>query len=463
MYNIQLLIAFLSGGISISMGLVSLSIGLHKDGEKVDVIFGGLCVLLFLFFVIPPIGFVVVDKAPYPTDIIIKRIFNFSFLALFPWFIFYYTGYKKKLFPVLISSLQTIIYFWMALTTIDRQVPFWFFGELVTMGLIIFYGFLAVHRQFKSQSDPKAKWFRFSLWILVFFFLVLAVYQLGNSYFIKIFHQRVFFPINLFPVAFIITMGIRMRRNNLQKFQLEKALGLKNKQWESLLNNIQMIIVHLDINGKVLYINPYGVKLLEYKESSEILGKNWFDHFLPEPESATRKQNFKRIDLFRQATPVYKSTIITNNGEERLINWNYELIQGADGKLASVMSIGSDITEKELAFDKIQQLKSELEKENLILKGEPLPEWMKQEIIGTSEAVTYAIQKAQKVAPSQASVLLEGETGVGKELFADLIQRYSLRTDKPFIKVNCGALPGDLIEDELLCGDPIWHNHILIQ
>jgi len=84
-----------------------------------------------------------------------------------------------------------------------------------------------------------------------------------------------------------------------------------------------------------------------------------------------------------------------------------------------------------------------------MLKGEPIPDWMQQEIIGKSDAITYAIQKAGKVAFSQASVLLEGETGVGKELFADLIQRNSSRSSQPFVRVNCGALPSELIEDEL--------------
>ena len=449
MIDIPIAMAFLFGGICLSMGLVSLSISLHKDGEKVDLIFGIMCTLLFLFFIFPPFGFIIVDHAPYSKDVIIKRIFNLSFLAVFPWFVYYYTGYRKKFFPVLISSLMTITYFWMATTKTERQVPYFLFGLLTTMALIIYYSFLAVHRQFKSQSDQKAKWFRFALWIFVFFFIVFAVYQLGNNYFIKIFHQKLFFPINLFPLAFIIIMGIRMRTNTLEKFHLEKALGLRNRQWESLPENIQMIVVHLSAKGIVLYINPFGTKLLEYNESSEIIGKDWFEYFIPEPESNFRKEMFKRIDLLHQASPVYKNTIITCKGEERLINWNYEMIQGIDGKLAGVMCIGSDITEKELAFVKIQQLKSELEKENLILKGEPLPDWMQPEIIGKSEALNYAIQKAHKVASSQASVLLEGETGVGKELFANIIQRYSLRSDKPFVKVNCGGLPAELIEDEL--------------
>jgi formate hydrogenlyase transcriptional activator len=59
------------------------------------------------------------------------------------------------------------------------------------------------------------------------------------------------------------------------------------------------------------------------------------------------------------------------------------------------------------------------------------------------------LQKVQQVATTNATVLLEGETGVGKELFANLIQRLSFRCNSPFVKVNCGALPAELIESEL--------------
>lgn len=73
----------------------------------------------------------------------------------------------------------------------------------------------------------------------------------------------------------------------------------------------------------------------------------------------------------------------------------------------------------------------------------------KTEIIGTSEEIIYTINKAVQVAKFNSSVLLEGETGVGKELFAQTIHEHSSRKNKPFIKVNCAALPKELIESEL--------------
>jgi len=70
-------------------------------------------------------------------------------------------------------------------------------------------------------------------------------------------------------------------------------------------------------------------------------------------------------------------------------------------------------------------------------------------IIGTSSAIKNTIHLAEKVAPTDSTVLLEGETGTGKELFAQSIHHASKRSVKPFIAVNCSAFPKDLLESEL--------------
>ncbi|QHS59680.1 sigma-54 interaction domain-containing protein [Chitinophaga agri] len=74
---------------------------------------------------------------------------------------------------------------------------------------------------------------------------------------------------------------------------------------------------------------------------------------------------------------------------------------------------------------------------------------LKHDIIGDSDAILQVMKLVAQVASSQSSVLLLGETGTGKELIAEAIHRQSERRDRPMIKVNCGALPANLIESEL--------------
>ena len=143
-----------------------------------------------------------------------------------------------------------------------------------------------------------------------------------------------------------------------------------------------------------------------------------------------------------------KATLKPGLGEERIINWTSVLVTDDNGEPKGTLCVGMDNTDLENAFRQVQELKNELEKENLFLR-EAVSENIDHEIIGKSEAITYTIQKARQVSPTNATVLLEGETGVGKELFADLIHKAGLRSTKPLIKVNCAALPPELIESEL--------------
>ncbi len=78
-------------------------------------------------------------------------------------------------------------------------------------------------------------------------------------------------------------------------------------------------------------------------------------------------------------------------------------------------------------------------------------EWpdIKQHIVGASKEMQEILKMIGKIAPKDTTVLLEGESGTGKEVIADAIHRHSNRSNEPFIKVNCGALPNSLLESEL--------------
>jgi transcriptional regulator with GAF, ATPase, and Fis domain len=71
------------------------------------------------------------------------------------------------------------------------------------------------------------------------------------------------------------------------------------------------------------------------------------------------------------------------------------------------------------------------------------------QIIGNSPALESALEQVEQVAPTDSTVLIEGETGTGKELVARTIHNISSRRDRPFVKFNCAAIPLDLLESEL--------------
>jgi transcriptional regulator with GAF, ATPase, and Fis domain len=105
--------------------------------------------------------------------------------------------------------------------------------------------------------------------------------------------------------------------------------------------------------------------------------------------------------------------------------------------------------EREKAFEEIKGLRDQLYKENIVLREELGKTSMFEEVIGTSSALQMVLARAAKVAPTDSTVLIMGETGTGKELIARAIHKRSNRSERPFISVNCAAVPASLIMSEL--------------
>jgi transcriptional regulator with GAF, ATPase, and Fis domain len=126
------------------------------------------------------------------------------------------------------------------------------------------------------------------------------------------------------------------------------------------------------------------------------------------------------------------------------------------GNLAGYRGADTDITERKEAeaklrgaYTEIRQLKDRLLQENTYLRKEIAQTQGTNEIIGDSAALKYVLFRVEQVSPLDTTVLLLGETGSGKGVIARRIHANSRRSDKPFITVNCAALPSNLIESEL--------------
>ncbi len=130
-------------------------------------------------------------------------------------------------------------------------------------------------------------------------------------------------------------------------------------------------------------------------------------------------------------------------------------LEPSTGKLEFVGAV-TDVTaakqaraELEKAFEEINGLKDRLQNENVALREEIDRASMFEEIVGISPALRGALSRVSKVAPTDSTVLITGETGTGKELIARAVHKRSQRSSRAFVSVNCAAMPRDLIASEL--------------
>jgi formate hydrogenlyase transcriptional activator len=130
------------------------------------------------------------------------------------------------------------------------------------------------------------------------------------------------------------------------------------------------------------------------------------------------------------------------DGTYRWFLVRYSPLRGDQGQIVRWYIAGTDIEDRKRDEDKLQQ-------ENVALREEIDKTSMFEEIVGGSPALTAVLSQVTKVAGSESTVLITGETGTGKELVARAIHRRSRRASRAFVAVNCAAIPRDLIASEL--------------
>ncbi|MBC7345724.1 MAG: sigma 54-interacting transcriptional regulator, partial [Clostridia bacterium] len=120
-----------------------------------------------------------------------------------------------------------------------------------------------------------------------------------------------------------------------------------------------------------------------------------------------------------------------------------------DGNITRVVSTSKDITDTEKLKQELEHLTTVLERYNEELTALRRANLQKSPVVGKSKAIEKVLELAEKVASVDSTVLIYGETGVGKEVIAKYIHSTSHRANGPFIKINCGAIPEHLLESEL--------------
>ncbi len=161
-----------------------------------------------------------------------------------------------------------------------------------------------------------------------------------------------------------------------------------------------------------------------------------------------------RENMRQHGTVRFERTIETRDGRELPVEVAGSLVEFENQEY--VCWFARDITERrqaeaalKKAFNEIEQLKNRLQEENVYLQQEIKLTHNFEAIIGKSRRIQEVLHAVEHVAETDATVLIQGETGTGKELIARAIHNISLRHNRPLVKVNCAALPASLIESEL--------------
>src|SRR5215813_10930343 len=178
-----------------------------------------------------------------------------------------------------------------------------------------------------------------------------------------------------------------------------------------------------------------GVSLEEWRQTAE---RGAFVH----PDDRAREQDY--FDRALSAGSAYELELRLRKGDGtyRWFLARLNPVRDDKGQIRRWYVACTDIEDRKRAEEKLQQ-------ENVALREEIDETSMFEEIVGTSPALQTVLSRVSKVAPTNSTVLISGETGTGKELVARAIHRRSGRTSRAFISVNCAAIPHDLIASEL--------------
>ena len=161
-------------------------------------------------------------------------------------------------------------------------------------------------------------------------------------------------------------------------------------------------------------------------------------------------------ELYRGNGAEYDYRIVLPDNSIKYVHSVARPVTDESGQLIEFVGSVTDVTEQrnsrsalERAFEEIKTLKDQFYKENIALREDIEKVSMFEEIVGSSEALQTVLSNIVKVARTDSTVLITGETGTGKELIARAIHKHSQRSGQAFISVNCASIPSSLIASEL--------------
>jgi formate hydrogenlyase transcriptional activator len=231
-----------------------------------------------------------------------------------------------------------------------------------------------------------------------------------------------------------------LRKEITERKIVEEKLRQDERELRSMTDAIPQAITVLDPQGSVLYANRW---VLDYSGLSlEEVMRPDFRSRIFHPEDVARLQTERRHALSKGLPFENEQRALGKDGNYRWFLMRYNPLRDEHGRILRWYATGTDIEGRKRAEDKVRL-------ENVILREEIDRFSMVEEIIGSSEALRKVQSQVARVAATDSTVLILGETGTGKELIARAIHKRSTRSLRAFIRVNCAAIPTSLIASEL--------------
>src|SRR6266850_2403677 len=236
--------------------------------------------------------------------------------------------------------------------------------------------------------------------------------------------------------------GIAIERDRSKSALAVAFEKIKSSEAElrQIVDVIPQAIIVLTTDGKAIYANRAAV---EYTGLSlDEVRADGFHSRVFHPEDVKRLHEQRRKALSSTVPFENEQRTLGKDGKYRWFLIRYNPLLDESGKVIRWYATGTDIDDRKRAEDRMRN-------ETVALREEIVRSSMFEEIVGSSEALRKVLEQVSRVAPTDSTVLIQGETGTGKELIARAIHNLSVRCGRPFIKLNCAAIPFDLLESEL--------------
>jgi PAS domain S-box-containing protein len=208
--------------------------------------------------------------------------------------------------------------------------------------------------------------------------------------------------------------------------------------------------------GRGTHWSQENFRLLGFDPEQGVPPHDKFLQRIHPEDRANYSRGFDEAITYRQSNLDLEYRVVLPDGETRYVHSVGHPVFDQSGTFSQYVGTAMDVTEQynaraalETAFQEIQTLKDQLYKENIALREEIVQTSMFEEIVGESPALRAVLARVTKVAPTDSTVLITGETGTGKELIARAIHKRSQRAARAFVSVNCAAIPTSLISSEL--------------